>query len=104
VWGLPDSVIEAVAFHHRPSKDGQSQFSPLVATHMASIYFERQNPYWLQDGTVMDVDYLRKTGCLEREQFWSHALEGAPPENLKVSRLRPRRSWILVELIWSLTF
>jgi HD-like signal output (HDOD) protein len=75
VWGLPDSVIEAVAFHHGPSEDGQSQFSPLIATHIASIYFERQNPYWLQDGTVMDVDYLRKTGCLEREQFWSGGVE-----------------------------
>ena len=74
VWGLPDSVIEAVAFHHGPSEDCQSQFSPLVATHIASIYFERQNPYWLQDGTVVDVEYLRKTGCLEREQIWSRAL------------------------------
>ena len=84
VWGLPDSVIEAVAFHHGPSEDCQSQFSPLVATHIASIYFERQNPYWLQDGTVVDVDYLRKTGCLEREQIWSRALEGATSESLKV--------------------
>jgi hypothetical protein len=38
----------------------------------------------LQDGTVVGVDYLRKTGCLEREQIWSRALEGATSESLKV--------------------
>jgi len=75
LWGLPDAVIEAVAFHHNPSESFQAAFSPTAAAHVASVYYERWNPYWLQDGTPMDTEHLGKIGCLEREQTWGGILQ-----------------------------
>ena len=41
LWGLPDSVVEAVAWHHVPAQAHPQDFSPLIAVHVAS-FFERQ--------------------------------------------------------------
>jgi hypothetical protein len=50
----------------------------VIATHAATIYYERLNPSWIQDGTKMDLEYLQQIGYLKREQEWSLALLGAP--------------------------
>jgi hypothetical protein len=71
-------VVEAVAFHHNHKESFQSSFSPVIATHAATIYYERLNPSWIQDGTKMDLEYLQQIGYLKREQEWSLALLGAP--------------------------
>ena len=36
LWGLPDPLVEAVAFHHRPSLSAAHGFCPLVAVHVAA--------------------------------------------------------------------
>jgi putative nucleotidyltransferase with HDIG domain len=35
LWGLPEPIVEAVAFHHRPTRPGPLVVSPLVAVHIA---------------------------------------------------------------------
>jgi HD-like signal output (HDOD) protein len=35
MWGLPSSLVHAVAFHHRPSDARETGFSPLTAVHCA---------------------------------------------------------------------
>lgn len=35
LWGLPDPIVEAVAFHHRPSVCPVRTFCPLAAVHIA---------------------------------------------------------------------
>ncbi|WP_233148206.1 response regulator [Rhodopirellula sp. MGV] len=35
LWGLPNPIVEAVAFHHRPSKSMNPAFSPLTAVYIA---------------------------------------------------------------------
>ena len=40
LWGLPNPIVEAVAFHHRPSSCVGSQFSALTAVHVANAFVE----------------------------------------------------------------
>jgi putative nucleotidyltransferase with HDIG domain len=60
LWGLSDSIVEATAYHHRPSESPNSRFSALAAVHAADC----------QNGTRMDIgipapqpdiQYLSKT-------------------------------------------
>lgn len=39
IWGLPDSVVQAVAYHHNPSMQIEFNFSPLTAVHIANGFF-----------------------------------------------------------------
>ncbi len=36
MWGLTDSIIEAVLYHHDPQAAGPAEFSPLVSVHVAN--------------------------------------------------------------------
>ena len=56
LWGLPDFVVEAAAFHHSPSAIGDEQFSILSAVHIAHIGTEPNN---------IDNDYLEGIGVLD---------------------------------------
>ncbi len=38
LWGFPDGVVEAVAFHHEPSKSGKTEVSPLSVVHLAQAF------------------------------------------------------------------
>ena len=36
IWGLPTSIVEAVAFHHAPLRCFSGEFAPVVAVHVAN--------------------------------------------------------------------
>lgn len=46
LWGLPDGIVEAVAYHHSPGNAlvEQGSFSPLIAVYAANHYLEATLP------------------------------------------------------------
>jgi HD-like signal output (HDOD) protein len=71
LWGLPDSIVGAVAFHHCPSKWLGQVFSPLTAVHVANV-LEREHS---DRGTgtelpPIDYNYLSKLGLAGRLPAW----------------------------------
>jgi len=72
LWGLPQDIIEAVAFHHDPSNSADEKFSPLTAIHVANVLSEPP-----QDGALeptkespMDETYLDLLGLKNRLESW----------------------------------
>ena len=37
-WGLPTTIVEAVAFHHQPGRSEAATLSPLTAVHVANVF------------------------------------------------------------------
>ncbi len=71
LWGLPGTIVEAVAFHHHPSKCSANSFGPLAAVHVANILVNETQP---SCGTTysldMDVDYLKCLGVADQLPNW----------------------------------
>lgn len=70
LWGLPDPIVEAVAFHHNPSRCMGDGFTPLTAVHVAdALYHESRHP---RDGkvSVLDTEYLEQLGLADRLPAW----------------------------------
>ena len=44
LWGLPDAVVEAVAWHHAPALARPKSFSPLIAVHVANFLDRELHP------------------------------------------------------------
>ncbi len=44
LWGLPDTFVEAVAFHHDPGEIAGAKFTSLTAVHLANVYDSLINP------------------------------------------------------------
>ncbi len=70
LWGMPDPVVEAIAFHHGPFISSHS-FQPLTAVHVANIlehrHFIINKDYLVPD---FDQDYLDRIGLSDRIPVW----------------------------------
>ncbi len=75
LWGLPSTIVEAVAWHHDPSGSLSVKFSPLAAVHVASAYHDEKSSSRLRDRTPIDAAFLAAIGCAEREKVWRDQLD-----------------------------
>jgi HD-like signal output (HDOD) protein len=69
LWGLPDSTVEAVAFHHTPSSSETGAFSPLAAVYFANVLADAYG----DDPRLeerLDEQFLAAIGSTERLQCW----------------------------------
>jgi HD-like signal output (HDOD) protein len=71
LWGLPNPVIEAVAFHHRPADGAATGFSPVVAVHVANAFDHDQtntHPEW--PGNQINMEHLAKLKLDGKVNAW----------------------------------
>ena len=71
LWGLPVSLVEAVAYHHRPSISGERGFGAIGAVHVASAMIaERRTDNQPQKDAEYDFQYLRAVGMDDKVDRW----------------------------------
>ena len=71
LWGLPISIVEAVALHHQPGVSPLDSFSPLTAVHVASVFENEisENGTGAPCGKI-DDEYLEKLALADRLEDW----------------------------------
>ncbi len=76
LWGLPITIVEAVAFHHEPQMSGVKTFSPLTTVHVARA-LERQlhEPEANAAEVAIDTEYLSELDLDDRLEDWRDAAE-----------------------------
>lgn len=70
LWGLPDPLVEAVAYHHTPSRSGVLGFCPLVAVHVASSLVSQGCSDDITATTPIDQAWLERLGLLHHLPRW----------------------------------
>jgi HD-like signal output (HDOD) protein len=71
LWGLPDLIVEAVAWHHHPADSHYHTFSPLTAVHVADgLFHQVQAGYGLDSLACLDVPFLERAGLMDRLPAW----------------------------------
>lgn len=74
IWGLPHPIVEAVAYHHRPSDCVGAGFSPLAAVHVAdALVFARHKGEEEYPPPQMDIAFLQRLDLDSRLQEWEKA-------------------------------
>jgi putative nucleotidyltransferase with HDIG domain len=71
LWGLPAQVVEAVAFHSKPSESNDEAFTPLTAVHAANViqrFQSSEDPRYTAPN--FDMKYLDSLGLRSRTLFW----------------------------------
>lgn len=68
LWGLPDPIVEAVAFQYGPRRTRTGGFWVAGAVHVASA---------LVNGRAVDTEYLRAVGQLDKLPRWQELAEQA---------------------------
>lgn len=77
-WGLPVQVIEAVAWHHRPSKSPIRRFGTLVAVHIADCVSSAADNDRLKDCVILDQDFMNQCGLSDKAESFMSACGAIP--------------------------
>ena len=78
IWGIPDTIVEAVAHHHRPSDGASKSFSALTAVHVANVLAnETLDDDPISPAAEVDEAYLGELGLLDRLSVWREACDAA---------------------------
>ena len=71
LWGLPVTIVEAIALHHEPAKSGVRAFSPLSVVHAANALEKEINDPSGEAGVAeIDLGYLNEVGMGKRLDAW----------------------------------
>lgn len=95
-WGLPLPVLEAVAWHHAPTRSEDEEFTLLTAVHVANVF-----AYEIGSGSgsgalpeIFDHHYLDQIELGDRRNDWRKAcnLPAKQEEDGEHAKLRARRA------------
>lgn len=70
LWGIPDNIIEAVAFHHRPSDLLENKFTSLTAIHIANALLNVDCCSGNINSQNIDFEYLTALNQTDRLTEW----------------------------------
>jgi putative nucleotidyltransferase with HDIG domain len=66
-WGLPLTILEAIAWHHEPNKSTEKGFSLLAAVHAANVFAQAGGA---EAWNAIDQAFLKKIGLADRGERW----------------------------------
>jgi HD-like signal output (HDOD) protein len=74
LWGIPDEVLQAVAYHHVPRRGRDKGVTALTLVHVANGFSNRGADLAEADFDAMDLDrdYLEGLGVWEALPGWRH--------------------------------
>ncbi len=76
-WGLPENIIEGIAFHHHPSLIISDKFELCGLVHVAELieYHEQQQPGSWETLNGLDKAYMKNLGLFHRIPLWRDAIQ-----------------------------
>lgn len=76
LWGIPDPVIEAAAFHHTPRRAMQQGVNEMTVVHVANtLQHLTTEPTRPGDWADIDLDFLQVSGLAGRQETWQKAIQ-----------------------------
>ena len=75
LWGMPDDVVEAIAFHHTPVS-APTDYRPLTSVHVSNVLDHKC--YVINEHYILpeiDMDYLGQIGVADRLPRWERATQ-----------------------------
>ncbi len=71
LWGMPDAVVEAIAYHHTPSQCPAQQASPLTAVYMANVLAHASEAEGgSEEPSNFDPAYVQRLGLPANLRDW----------------------------------
>lgn len=76
LWGLPETIIEGIVFHHTPLKFAFKTFDLCGIVHVADLmeYHEQRQPGEWETLNGLDMEYMERLGMSDRIILWRDCL------------------------------
>lgn len=76
LWGLPQSIIEVVAFHHTPGDAVGGGFDPVTAVCVGNLISHQKSDPQYKSGHEICQEYLADIGCGDKFKSWQSTCFG----------------------------
>lgn len=76
LWGIPEAVVRAAAFHHSINSQPTREFTPALAVHVADTHYGYNPDHPVFSRARLDQAYLINLGLLNRLPLWNEAMDG----------------------------
>jgi HD-like signal output (HDOD) protein len=70
LWGITDTIVEALAFHHNPGMCPTKTFSLVTAVHVANVLGNEVCSNETGIGSTVDYNYIAELDLSERLSVW----------------------------------
>jgi putative nucleotidyltransferase with HDIG domain len=74
LWGFPTSIVEAVAFHHTPSRSPDRALGLAGIVHLADNFSHGQDAGGAECTAKLEPGYLEQRGLADRLPIWAAAI------------------------------
>ncbi|QDU59925.1 Hydrogenase transcriptional regulatory protein hupR1 [Planctomycetes bacterium Pan216] len=84
LWGLPQPIVEAVAFHHDPSDSYVEEFTPLTAVHISNAFVNEtglRSPGGEEQ--QLDLAYIERLGLSDAVARWREEIHEMAGEGME---------------------
>jgi HD-like signal output (HDOD) protein/CheY-like chemotaxis protein len=81
LWGLGDSIVEAVAWHHQPAHAQPTSLSALIAVHAADYYDNQSQGHPSSEKSALDERLLSQLGLQPQMPLWAEACHEVAARN-----------------------
>lgn len=75
LWGLHDSLVEAVAFHHNPMHCPAREFTPLAAVHVSNALSHENDEHGGVRNQQLDAGYIDSLEMQDKMDAWRQAFQ-----------------------------
>ena len=76
LWGLPDTVIEALAYHHYPDKIQVDGLSPFISVYLANLFDHQLSAKKAQSKSIeIDKEFVKNNGFDNKIDLWRNLCE-----------------------------
>ena len=73
IWGLPPSIVNAVAFHHKPQEDLETDISLSTIVHIANALALHRHGHGIDsifESNLLNLQHIRSLGLEDRITDW----------------------------------
>ncbi|NOX33689.1 MAG: HDOD domain-containing protein [Deltaproteobacteria bacterium] len=72
LWGLPENIVEGIAFHHNPSKNIGRELELCGLVHVAELmeHHEQSQPGTWSKLNALDNEYVERLGLQDKIPLW----------------------------------
>jgi HD-like signal output (HDOD) protein len=74
LWGLPHTIVEAVAYHHDPAAAHDPRLDAVTAVHVANVLADEleapEDAERTRPPLALDLDHLERVGVADRLAGW----------------------------------
>jgi len=70
IWGLPNSIIDATAYHHNPMESRTDSFTILTAIHVANGFELCKEAEFNESKMIIDLNYLEYINLKHKLPYW----------------------------------